>query len=454
MFRSLFGLLTLLLLGTALLPAQSPVVPASPPSPALPVLPDPAMPTGMGPSADTLPPPPDVPGPGTLGPAYFQEGSAYPYLWWLRAECLIWRVKDAPAPPPLATTGPASAASPAVLGQPGTEVLLGGRPIDFGTSAGGRWTLGTWCNACQDYGWEFTGLLVDPPPQTPAVFSNQSGLPILGRPFFAAPQATPTTDYAAFPNRFAGSIDMASHSRLWGLETLYVHNWIPWQSLHLASCDGVYRLDWLAGVRYLDLGEDLGIAQQSGILAGGIANFQGPTVGPGNTIFVADRFATRNQFWGGETGARAEFVWGAFFLDVSTKLAAGNTRETVIVNGASAVIPPPSFMAPPNVVAGGLLATSTNIGTRSRDRFTVVPEAGINIGYQLFEQVRFYAGYTFLYWSSVVRPGNQIDPVVNLTQVPIHPSYGPLVGPARPAPLFQTTDFWAQGVNLGVELRF
>jgi hypothetical protein len=63
-------------------------------------------------------------------------------------------------------------------------------------------------------------------------------------------------------------------------------------------------------------------------------------------------------------------------------------------------------------------------------------------------------GYTFLYWSQVVRPGNQIDTTVNTTQVPTHPEFGPLTGPAQPMVPFRTTDFWAQGISLGVEVTF
>jgi hypothetical protein len=33
-------------------------------------------------------------------------------------------------------------------------------------------------------------------------------------------------------------------------------------------------------------------------------------------------------------------------------------------------------------------------------------------------------------------------------------SPGALVGVARPAPRFNLSDFWAQGVNFGLELRY
>jgi len=50
-----------------------------------------------------------------------------------------------------------------------------------------------------------------------------------------------------------------------------------------------------------------------------------------------------------------------------------------------------------------------------------------------------------------VRAGNQIDLVVNPNLVP--PPIAPL-DPLRPAFQFHGSDFWAQGMNLGLEFRF
>ena len=101
---------------------------------------------------------------------------------------------------------------------------------------------------------------------------------------------------------------------------------------------------------------------------------------------------------------------------------------------------------------GGLLALpGSNIGRFSKDRFAVVPEVGLNLGYQVTESVRAFVGYDFLYLSDVVRAGNQIDTRVNTNQL-----QRPMVagGPTAPAFTFNGSDFWAQGLNFGLEFRY
>jgi len=98
---------------------------------------------------------------------------------------------------------------------------------------------------------------------------------------------------------------------------------------------------------------------------------------------------------------------------------------------------------------------------------SVVPELGINIGYQITDHLRAYVGYNVIYWSDVVRPGDQIDRVINTTQLPnptlvvngviVPPQPNtPLLNPAlrRPAFSFNGSDFWAQGVNFGLEFKY
>jgi hypothetical protein len=99
---------------------------------------------------------------------------------------------------------------------------------------------------------------------------------------------------------------------------------------------------------------------------------------------------------------------------------------------------------------GGLLAQTSNIGSRSRDRFTILPELGGRVGYQLTHNLKLKLGYTLIFWSNVVRPGDQIDLGVNPNQLP------PAVGnvPARPEFVFRDTDYWVQGITFGGEFEW
>ena len=63
-----------------------------------------------------------------------------------------------------------------------------------------------------------------------------------------------------------------------------------------------------------------------------------------------------------------------------------------------------------------------------------------------------FVGYDYLYWARVVRPGNQVDSNINLSQSAI--LGGTPNGPASPTPLFSRSDFWAQGISLGLEFRY
>jgi hypothetical protein len=130
------------------------------------------------------------------------------------------------------------------------------------------------------------------------------------------------------------------------------------------------------------------------------------------------------------------------------------TRQTIDINGGQS-----ELRANGQVVnsVGGLLALPSNIGTESRDRFAVVPEVGVSLGYSVTDRLRVSVGYNFLYWSSVVRPGDQINRNLDVLQIP---NFGIPAGaavptnPTQPVRQFNTTDFWAHGLTFGVEIRF
>jgi hypothetical protein len=426
----------------------------------------------MGPTAvPMLPPvtdaspfaglPVDGPPAGFVEPRYgtTHEANAYPYVTWARAELLLWWVKDGPAPPPLVTTGPPNIATAGVLGQPGTSILFGDQPLDFGTSGGGRWTVGMWCDVHQNYGVELSGFVLERRAEIFNARSDGTGTPVIARPFIDAQAGIERSEFPAFPGSLAGGISVAANDRLYGFEVNFLdncwHGGTPLADHQLPY--GEWRVEWQAGFRFMELREELNVGQVSTVLVASsppAATFLNVGLLPPDVVATSDSFDTRNQFYGGQLGTHAEWVHGSLFVDVLGKVAVGVTHEVVAVTGTSQLAPFSGVGTGTSLVApGGLLATATNIGASGRTRFGFVPELGLTVGYQCGPYCRFFTGYTFLYWNDVVRPGNQIDRTVNLTQVPIA-VYGPLSGPAQPVRLFNQSDFWAQGISLGFEVRF
>ena len=77
----------------------------------------------------------------------------------------------------------------------------------------------------------------------------------------------------------------------------------------------------------------------------------------------------------------------------------------------------------------------------------------MNAGYWLLPNLKVHVGYNFLYWTNVIRPGNQIDSVVNLANVPNSPTVG-ASNLARPEALFQQSNLVVHGVQFGLEWRW
>jgi hypothetical protein len=63
-------------------------------------------------------------------------------------------------------------------------------------------------------------------------------------------------------------------------------------------------------------------------------------------------------------------------------------------------------------------------------------------------------GYSLIYWTRVVRAGEQIDLSLNPNFLPDEPETATIAGAQRPAFAWQETSLWAQGFNLGLELTW
>jgi Putative beta barrel porin-7 (BBP7) len=363
---------------------------------------------------------------------------------WASSEYLLWWIKEAPLPASLVTTGPVSG-NPGALNAGG--VPLFGSQMPFNDLSGVRLTIGGWLDSSGTIGLEGSGFIVPKQTRTFAASSDPTGNPVIAFRYQDPPvNGVPPEDafQAAIPGMFAGGVKVISSSLLGGAEANGVANLGSYGSL---------RLQALAGFRYLDLEEDLTLDFTQRALPGSTVPFLGGMFPAPDTVESLDTFRTRTQFYGGQLGIRGEYGFGSLFVTGSAKIALGDSHEVVTILGSSTLNIPG---VAPQTVSGGQFASTTNDGRYTRDDFAVVPEVELDIGYQVSQSLRVFVGYNFLYWSRVVRPGNQVDLVVNDLFNPVNPGFGSTAMGTAPFPraYFNTSDFWAQGVTLGVEFRF
>ena len=264
----------------------------------------------------------------------------------------------------------------------------------------------------------------------------------VGLPFFNT--ATGLEDFAEFicPTCFAGRIDVSTTSQLWGAETNLVAN----------ICRGCcYDIELLGGFRYMDLDERLSIVGSSTPFPGMFVLFNGGAFASPAITSSTDSYHTYNQFYGGQFGARAEYRCCNAFLRITGKLALGDTHETVNVAGSTSLLNTP--FGPAQTVTGGLFAQRGQIGSVSNDEFAVIPELEFKLGYHLTPRVTLTVSYNFLYWSEVARPGDQVNRNVNPALVPSFAEFNPNA-PILAVPSIKSTDFWAQGVAVGLEIKY
>lgn len=453
MMRGSFGSLAVLVLVAGLTRAQPPnTMSPFPPLAQPPLLAPQPQPCDKS-SSSALPEAAPASGLGLLKPAGLAQaagepegGSAAPvvcqgvacgvaeseWVGWVRLEYLLWRLKSNSLPP-LATIGPA--AGRGVFGSPGTLVPEPFQAIDHDDLHGARFTLGCWLDQYEDFGFEGNYLFTSTD-RVAAVLAGaapENALTV-SRPFFNALTRGEDVLPVAEAGRTRGGVSVSADARMTGGEFGFRAN------LAKGSC---YRFDLRGGFRYWELDEGLGVFQAS-TLAPELAP-------PGGALSLADQFSTRNRFYGGQLGFGFELRRGGLFLDSRTMLALGGTQQVVHTTGTT-ILHRPGL--PPATATGGFLVVPTNLGRTARDQFTFLPEIGVQVGYQFGASLRIFGGYTFLYATSVVRPGEVLDRVINPGQVPALGGGLAPGTPLRPTVTITGTDFWAQGVSLGVELRY
>jgi hypothetical protein len=356
------------------------------------------------------------------------------------AEYLYYWYKHTPLPTPLVTTS-GNPNDRGVLGPNTTVALFGGSDAGYDAVNGGRMTLAVQCGCC--WGVEVSGFRME---QRSVGFTAQSngaaGTTILAIPFTEAATNTPSSFIVAAPGAASGSVNDMVHSSLWGAEF----------DVTCAACgEDWWRLGLMAGFRYAELLENLENTTSTTLLQSG-GFFAGMPTAVGSTYTIRDSFEAENRFYGPQVGFQATCQNGRWFAGVEGKVALGCSEELIITHGLSALTPPGATL-PTLYAHGGVLAQNLDFNRRFQDEFAVMPEVNVSVGCYLGPNTYIFAGYNFLYWSRVFRPGEEVSGIVNSSFVPALDN-GKHGGSIPPLAALRSSEFYAQGANLGLGFRF
>ncbi|MFO0870610.1 MAG: BBP7 family outer membrane beta-barrel protein [Pirellulales bacterium] len=330
--------------------------------------------------------------------------------------------------PPLVTTQP----NQGILPQ-GT-ILFGDDTIGNNLLSGGRVTGGLWLDSEDSLGVCVRFLASESDHTGFAAGSDGGGNPLLARPFINTAGGVPVSSalLISSPGFASGNINVTTSSDLYSGEVL--------GRIHLDG-DHRGRLDLIGGYHTTLIDDGLTIASSNTIIGGNL---------PVDTRFqVVDDFNVRNEFHGGTLGLWYDAYRGPWTISVLGKLSIGTMTEQIRIRGNTVVTDPGNNST--NYPDSGLFAQRTNVGDYQRRETAFIPELNLTFNRQLTRNLDFTIGYTFIYWSTLVLAGDQIDPRVNTNQL----LNGPIVAPFDPAPpAFRDTQYWLHAMTMGVNFRF
>jgi hypothetical protein len=354
------------------------------------------------------------------------------------AEALVWWFKSSPTPGPLVTDGS--------LSDPDTTVFLGEGDLDTNPNPGFRLTAGYTLNPQ----WDLEGSFLYIPTRSTGnsvASSGQTGSTDLLLTYFDVVENREALSELSLAPIYRGSAQEKLTNNLMGAKlngSWALASLLPWQ------------VSLLGGFGWLRLHETYTLTTSSPFIP--------PQ--PVDIWDTTDKFDAFNNFYGAQLGGRARYDWGRWFANGTFTLGLGAMVQTVEISGSlvtndfslAPLTPPgqPTQFGPTQKFPGGYFALPSNIGDRTRTEFGVVPEVALNLGFQITPQALIFVGYTFLYANDVARPGKQINRNLNTSQSVAwtYDTSATLEGPAEPSSKFKSSDFWAQGINVGFNFRF
>ncbi len=369
---------------------------------------------------------------------------------WVSFEGLgIW--SDGMELPALVTQSPSGTnqADAGVLTRGTTTTLFGGpgRDLFEDSRTGWRLKFGFWLDRCHTWGVGADYIELDR--ETENFSATSTGNPILARPFFNTLTGREDAELVALNNgadiQLTGTVGVTAYSELAG-GSFYLRRMMccdeGCRQWLFCGCAGHSRSEFRVGYRFMQLDEGVGITED--LTNNGTFNI--------GDFDIMDQFDTENQFNGIDFAWNYRITRGYWTCESLVRLAVGNTRQTVRIAGQTVIV---DRNDPNNATTdtydAGLLALASNSGTHQQDEFSVLPELNLTLGYQLTDHLKATFGYTGIYWSNVVRPGQHIPTMIDTNQLP--PA---ITGASDPRPLFafDTTDYWAHGLTYGLEYRW
>lgn len=411
-----------------------------------------AVNTGNGVMVPPMPPgmPTASPGAYDSGPSLGSDqgngasGGIIPGVqMWAGLEFLMYFMSGTQVTNPLITNGVNDNVRAGALDQTGTQVLIGQRPYNDGTFYGMRARVGA--DLCDTgVGFEAIGFILDQMSTNLTFPSPTSNAGVIGLPYNDVNAGVGGVLQVRRPDDYEGGANFRLRTNLSGAEV----------NLGYAVDAGI--VDWAyVGYRYLNLTETLTLRSSLLTLQDNVAVFQGVIQPNGRVISTADSFGTGNNFNGGQFGVVKRFTYRNVALDVRSALAFGDTRQRVSIGGFSTLgtVNADRSVTTNTIAQGGLYAQRSNIGTVITNQFSVVPEVGASLYVRLFDGLLGFVGYNFLYWTNVVRPGGQIDPNIQVQQVPSNAAFTGVAG-NQPGSTFRRTDLTVHGLNAGLAIQF
>jgi Putative beta barrel porin-7 (BBP7) len=408
---------------------------------------------GQAQSTATGPPSDNVRAPAVIGrvweegaPSLAEPFSQTPGAFTADLEYVLWFLANSRDTRPLAATDVTGSANARVVGALGDA-----EHEKAGPGSGARIALGYW--ETQDNRW-VPGGIRDLGAETVFFFVGQRSAgfmdetsPTIVRPFFDLNNRQESAFIVSAPGLATGGIVAESQASVWGAEANL------WKNVYYDYPGTTCCVNVMAGFRFVDLDERLNISSTSAFNQN-LAAFPAFLPFAGNTLQVSDAFAAHNHFYGAQIGVAGKWwLMQGLLLEGQAKLAIGATSEELVVAGGQV-----RTLANGARISsqGGLLALPSNSGRHQIDKFSQVPELNLKLSAPLTSRLTFSTGFSSLYWSRVLRAGQQIDRDLDISQIPNFPAgtSATATGLNQPGLAFKQSDLWVLGINFGLEFKY